>query len=273
MIDPETKIVHHHAFKCGGSTLMWILEHNYPGRVLYVEGVRPGGRISCDRIRPHHGGKGYSAVSSHELAFPGPGEQIGLIHFSLLRDPLDRLLSAYRYQKRTNDIRADMGIEEFIETNFQADNFQARHASMPNPSTGVPGWAPDDRIFDRIESGEILFGLVEYFDQSMLLLEAVARDHGFKFDGAYPSRINASADGVDSDSLLGADLRAFVAEKNAREYRLYETVKQRMLPIFSARCGDKDLQEFASRCARLRDDGVTREVLVPTERDWLYIDA
>lgn len=271
----KVKIVHHHVFKCAGSTLTWILERNFPGVVLYIEGPRTSSsaRITCDQVLPYVADNRYQAVSSHVLAIPKLKGNIGDVHFSLLRDPIERVLSAYRFHKKRKDIGDDVSFEQFVEKNLQADNFQTRHSSMPTSSTGIASWQIDDRIFEKIESGELIFGLVEFFDQSMLLLEAVAKERGFAFDGAYPRKLNMTTDIADSDSVISDDVRAFCARKNALDFELYEIVKKRFLPAFHALYTDLDLQEFASRCERLRNDQDASKVRVPAAREWVHIDV
>jgi hypothetical protein len=274
MSNLKVRIVHHHVFKCAGSTLTWILERNFRGAVLYIEGPRASSsaRITCDQVLPYIADNRYQAVSSHVLALPKPGGNIGDVHFSLLRDPIERVLSAYRFHKKRKDIRDDVTIEQFVEKNLQADNFQTRHSSMPTSSTGAVGWQIDDRIFEKIESGEIIFGLVEYFDHSMLLLEAIARDRGFAFYGAYPRKLNTTTDIADTDKVIPDDLRAFCVHKNALDFKLYETVKKSFLPAFEARFTESDLQVFAVRCERLRNDQNARNVRVPAAREWVHIE-
>jgi hypothetical protein len=274
MGNPKVKIVHHHVFKCAGSTLTWILERNFPSGVLYIEGPRNSSsiRITCDQVRPYIADNSYQAVSSHVLAIPKLGGNIGEVHFSLLRDPIQRVLSAYRFHKKRKDIREDMSINEFVEKNLQADNFQARHSSMPALSTGDVGWQIDDRIYDKIESGEIIFGLVEYFDHSMLLLEAIAKERGFAFDGAYPRKLNTT-DSADADIVIGDELRALCAHRNALDFKLYETVKQRILPVFKARFTESDLQEFTTRCGRLRNDEEAKKIQVPAAKEWFHVEV
>jgi len=276
MTNGNVGIVHHHAFKCAGSTLAWILERNYPGNVLFIEGKGSGDRISCEQVRPYLASHRYQAVSSHLLAIPPLGGNIGDLHIALLRAPIDRVLSAYRFQKKTGDIGGDVSLEAYIETNFQAENFQAKHASMPHPATGIAGWGLDERVYRKIESGELQVGLVEYFDQSMLLLEAEARDRGIPFDGAYPRKINTTTSSGDPDpagAALPDNLKALCAEKNAADSRLYETVKRRLLPAFSARFGESELRDFASRCQQLRADPSAVNVRVPGKKDWVHIEV
>ena len=94
------RIVHHHVFKCAGSTVMWILERNFPGAVLCVEGSSASSRITCAQVLPHVAGNHYQAVSSHVLAIPALGQNIADIHFSMLREPVE---------KRTRGVKEEEG--------------------------------------------------------------------------------------------------------------------------------------------------------------------
>ncbi|MDH3997370.1 MAG: sulfotransferase family protein [Desulfuromonadales bacterium] len=276
------KIVHHHAFKTAGSTMMWILEKNFPGQVLYIEGEKNAGekcrrRLHCDDLPPHLESGAYQAVSSHLLMVPDMGENVGEVHFSLLRDPLERTLSAYHFLKRGGEIDSDMTLAEFCQSNFQAGNFQLHHSSLREDKTPIDDWSINDKIYQKIDSGEIFFGLVEYFDHTMLLLEELLKRHGVKFDGAYTQDFNRTAGKTGRQWQMNDADRKILLEKNARDIELYAYVRHKFLERFHARFGDKDLEDFARRCYRLRrkfnrKKRKPRPVIVPDASQWVHVD-
>jgi hypothetical protein len=84
--------------------------------------------------------------------------------------------------------------------------------------------------------------------------------------------MNITGNKAGSDAIRD-DLRALCVRKNALDYKLYDAVKQRLLSAFEARYGQADLEEFARRCDRLRDDPGIHEVRVTIPQDWLRLDS
>jgi len=271
MINSKVKIVHHHCFKCAGSTVMGILERNYPGNVLYLEGANPGQRFGCEEVLPFLEKRPYEAISSHVMMIPDVGRNIGTIHFTLLRDPVDRVLSSYRFQKRRGYIPRDIDIEEYIETNFQANNFQAKHTSIQEMNNGDDGWEISDRIFAKIEANEIFVGLVEYFNLSMLLLEKLLHNQGVSFDAAYSGELNKTPQKkwVADDT---SRIRQMIAAKNPADIALYEAVEKRLFSQFHADISHQDQERFSKRCAALRRWRWLQWRQVPPESKWLHVE-
>jgi hypothetical protein len=247
------------------------LERNYPSRVLYVEGRRSAQRISNEQIAPLLQGRRYDAVSSHLLTIPKLGERLGAVHVSLLRDPLERIRSAHRFLLRQGAIDANTTLEEFLEGNFQAHNFQARHSAIGCSPEDAADWRFNDQIYRKFESREIFFGLVELFDTCMLLLEQEVAAQGGTFDAAYYGVLNRSP-GVDQASS-GEDLRELCRFYNQHDYDLYDAVKARLLDTIETRISAEDVAAFRQRCRLLRKQAAKGCVpRVPDPKHWVYID-
>lgn len=265
-------IVHHHAFKCAGSTVMWILEKNFRKKVLYIEGRESGQRIFCEDLLPYVKDDSYRAVSSHLLVIPDLGQNIGEVHVSFLRDPVERIVSAYHYFKKRGEIESGKTLKEFCKSNFQADNFQAKHSSIVGSNNSSDKWEINRRIYKKIEAGEIFFGIVEYFDHSMVMLEDLLKRRGIKFDGAYPERQNVSIPEEGPGCEIDGEIRKLIMERNVHDIELYEYVKQRFLDRFYERFEEKDLEPFRLRCAKLkRKWWKIRSVVMPSHEQRVFV--
>ena len=88
------KLIHIHGFKCAGSTLEQILNREFPN-LLKVESSEPGKRLFFEDIPSKI--LNTDAISSHLLS---PSKHKDAIHVTLLRNPLDRLISAWKFETK-----------------------------------------------------------------------------------------------------------------------------------------------------------------------------
>jgi hypothetical protein len=257
-------LVHHHAFKCAGSSVAHILHRTWPQRVLHIEHARPDSRIHIGAVRPFVEAGDYAAVSSHLLTMPRPGEQIAPVHFGLVRDPLDRILSAYRF---VQDRWAEGGFERFQhELEHQVASFQCRHLGVP---TGDPG---DDWHLDLdavpLDSSHVLIGLVERFDDSMFLLERRLAALGCAFDGSHGHACNVGSGPLHE---LPADTLQQLRERNVEDYELVRRVGCALDAELEAVDPDgSGRAEFRARC-RARA-AIEEPYLVPDPSGWIYLE-
>jgi len=270
------KIVHHHAFKSAGSTVMWILERNFPEQVLYIEGETPIQRIYCEDVSPYIDNKKYKAVSSHLLTIPEIGKNIADIHFSLLRDPVERTVSAYHFFIKRGDIDNTISLEEFCQTDFQSDNFQMKHSSIKDNDTPKGEWGMNRKIYEKIDSGEVFFGLVEYFDHTMLMLDDFFAKNGTTFDGAYPQILNRSSHKKSQKWTIDDKVMDIILRRNESDIELYNYAKKIFLHNFQECFEEKDLDSYRHRCAVLkrkfdRKWWKPRPVIVPDHTKWVRI--
>ena len=221
-----TRIVHHHIFKNAGTTIDWILERNFPGQVLHMEGSDPGARLRPEKVQavaarhPDH-----RAISSHSLPLPSPKDAWAAIHLSVLRDPIERYASIYRFERSreiassANQAAQELGFRDYchwwlkqrsgIWTNWQtrcctpqrgglraARRLEALirkvvgKGSQPSGLSGrrlsrLPGWDAD---LDLALSAALETGFVfttDRFDQGLILLEEILRGQGIELNASY----------------------------------------------------------------------------------------
>ncbi|MCU0836439.1 MAG: hypothetical protein MUC77_18710 [Chromatiaceae bacterium] len=219
-----TLIAHHHIFKNAGTTIDWILERNFPGQVLHVEGTDPGGRLRPRQVRnaaaryPDH-----RAVSSHSFPLPSRGQAWARVHLSVLRDPIDRYASIYRFERSreidhpANRAARELGLEAYCQ--WWLDNpsgiwldwqtrcctpqygaaaavrrlqtrLRRRWGAPPSGlsgrhASGLEGWDADLDLAVEAALETALVFTVDRFDQGLVLLEALMRDGGTPFDASY----------------------------------------------------------------------------------------
>lgn len=242
--NPVTLIVHHHIFKNAGTTIDWILERNFPGQVLHMEGSDPGARLRPHKVRaaaalyPDH-----RAISSHSFPFPSPRDVWARVHLSVLRDPIERYASIYRFERSreidhpANQAAREHGFAAFCQwwldnpsgiwTNWQARCCTPQFAAPVNaeglvvetskPSTGgdgdpdqggrstsgLPGWDLDLDLALRAVLETGFVFPLDRFDEGLILLEERLRPEGVPFDASY-IRQNVSRSELDQGDRFDA---------------------------------------------------------------------
>lgn len=256
-------VAHHHGFKCAGSTVVHLLNRNWPQRVLHIEHRVVDRRIHCAQIREHAASKGLVAATSHLLTMPRPGEELAHVHFGLVRDPIARLVSAYKF---VPEERKQGGFLGFVAANeHHACNFHVRHLTTPEPDG--KGWsARPDAV--PLGAPRVLIGLVERFADSMFLLEHRLRAVGCAFDGSVGAAQNVgSGDAPQLDPAAMARLR----EQNALDYELYARVGAAMdAELLAVDADGSGRAEHRRRCERRAGEKETYLGVGPT--GWTYLE-
>jgi hypothetical protein len=261
-------LVHHHTFKCAGSTFNWILQRNFPGNVLHVEGESDQQRITCAQVARHLEGSACQAVSSHLLAMPARDLGIGALHVAFARDPIERLWSSHYFFDRRGDFDPPHTFEQFCRGSIEWNgNFQVRHLSVPSVDSwrDEEGWAllPDTIDLDRADA---FIGVVELFDESMVILEHRLKALGIRFNGAYLKPLNTS--GKPERPPLSDDFTAFLFEHTRLDRRLHEDATARLRDaLLEIDRGGRKLRQFKRRRARLQSS-LAGTVRVPGASAW-----
>lgn len=169
---------------------MWILEKNFPNKVLYVESMHGNARLNYSKIESILNKGDYSAVSSHLIARPGQSHSLKKpLAITFLRDPAKRLISAYEFQRATDSLKeGDVNFRAFLTRLRQSpvSNYQTRLLSPQRWSKNGPrnGWDLNPRAIN-LDDENLFVGTVEMFDQSMVLLEEWLAARGITFDASY----------------------------------------------------------------------------------------
>jgi hypothetical protein len=213
----RTVILHFHLFKNAGTSVDQVLRRNFGERWVTAEfptDTDDNSAAVADWIRAHPQAV---AFSTHTALGPVPEiEGVRVVSLMMLRDPIARVRSAYRFERlqeadtwgaelaKVHDLDGYVRARLARRGDRQCRNFQThRLASL------VPGDAPElDRAVKGLSQLSVV-GLVEDFDGAMVRLANSVR-------GAFPDfswqsvQANRSAPGAPSvqDSAVDAVLRA-----------------------------------------------------------------
>src|SRR5688500_14297279 len=180
--DPTVIFVH--IPKAGGTTLNRILQRQFPPQSVYRLGVRgpamerlaampPADRARL-RLFTGHVGYGLHALLPQAATY-----------VTMLRDPVARVVSGYRYVQRTPEhahhqavVAGRMSLTDFVQSGISkilVDNGQTRILSgEPEAGHAIPFGACTPELLARAQANLdkhfAWVGLLERFDESVLLL-------------------------------------------------------------------------------------------------------
>lgn len=260
----QVSVAHHHGFKCAGSSVVHVLNRNWPQRVLHVEHRSTDRRIHCEQVRHLTATGDHVALTSHLLTMPAPGQALAHVHFALLRDPLARLVSAYRFAPEE---RRFGGFREFVHaTAHYASDYHVRQLAVPGRDGN--GWEARPEAVPLGAPG-VLIGLVERFADSMFLLEQRLAAAGIAFDGSVGAAHNA---GSTCDFALDDDVVAAVHRLSAGDYALRERVAAAMdAELAMVDADGKGRAEHRLRCAARAEGREHYLGLGPNA--WVYVES
>ncbi|MDJ0630820.1 MAG: sulfotransferase family 2 domain-containing protein [Rhodobacter sp.] len=228
----RTVILHYHLFKNAGTSVDRILKDNFPGRWETAE--FPGrGRNNTELVTQWIQSKPDAvAFSSHTMLGPIPRiDGVRVISMLLLRDPVQRIRSAYQFERR--QVADNFGAVLAKETGFDGyvrvrlslpHDRQCRNFQTSRLAALVPGPEPEiDRAIKALQQISVL-GFVEAFDAAM---EALRRQLAPVYPGFRARRVRAnvsdSAGAPELSGRPGIDKR--LRHANGDDLRLLEAAR------------------------------------------------
>ena len=268
-------ILHGHIFKNAGTTFDWSLQKNFGKNFLDHRKdllMRSEGRGHIEELLTTK--QALCAVSSHHMTRDLPDMPgVSFIQTYLLRHPLERIRSVYDFERtqrgRTPGAKAakSKSFKDYVEWRMLPKvahtirNYQTLYLA------GIHGLASERELAlhyfpDALEAvrGDSLIGLVERYDESMVVLEDTLKECFADIDLAYVAQnVSKSKRGkkpppdpvANTLEELG-DLQRTVIDKNSFDLALYQLVSERLdSRILDIARFDEKLEDFRERCQRL----------------------
>jgi hypothetical protein len=269
-------LLHGHIFKNAGTTFDWALHKNFGKNFLdHREDklMRAEGRTHLAELCTAE--PDLCALSSHHMTRDLPEiESLQFIQVYLLRHPIERVRSVYDFERaqqgltpgakaaKSKSFRDYVAWRMLPTVAHTIRNYQtlylAGHHSLADDEQIATKCFPDAMAAVNKFS---LIGLVERYDESMVMLEESLRESFPALDLAYVAqnvskgkrRKKAPLDGVARTLEDLGDLQRTIIDKNSFDLALYQMAVQR----FDARITHIDqfsdkLADFQERCQRLR---------------------
>ena len=229
MSDERTIILHYHLFKNAGTSVDAILKKNFADRWVTREFPTKGGNNTAlveDWIRETPEAIAYS---SHTMMGPIPQvEGVRVISFMLLRDPIERIKSAYRFERNQQAetwgarLAKEHDFEGYVRARLaRPGDRQCRNFQTKRLASIVPG--PGDEIdrariaLDRLS----IIGLVERFDDAVNALEVSVAEAYPRFSSPSIRTNTTSSSNHESD----ASLNNLLLNANSHDLDVLDTAK------------------------------------------------
>ena len=233
----RTVILHYHLFKNAGTSLDQILKRNFADRWVTAEfRMPPAGNTDevADWIRANPEAV---AFSTHTALGPVPQiDGVRVVSVMLLRDPVERVMSAYRFERHQQaetwgaELAKQHDLEGYVRTRLsrrgdrQCRNFQThRLASLVPPSADCAD--PElDRALQAMDEVTVL-GLVERFDDAVRHLATEIRDDCPDFS---PLTARANTTTRSPETAMEQRVRVLLEEVNGDDWALLKAARRRV---------------------------------------------
>ncbi|TXS91338.1 hypothetical protein FV139_16540 [Parahaliea maris] len=269
-------LLHGHIFKNAGTTLDWALQRSFGPRFLYhQEEVEMRNRGEKRLAEVIFSAPDLTALSSHHMPIP----TFRLANFCfhslyLLRHPLRRAISVYSFERRqdvqTRGAKAAkrMGLQDYLRWRLEPDvpntvrNYQTAYLAGCHRQFLDAGEMAS--LFGEAQTalGKLsLVGLVERFDDSMVLFETLLRPWFPDIDLAYVTQNRSQVSG--EAGTLGefsspveemGKLAPAMVDANAYDLALYQLVSDKLDHAINGITGfEEKLRKFQERCMSVKD--------------------
>lgn len=225
------KILFDHLPKCGGSTLNAYLEKHYPGEKIFsTDGLGPSKSVKFFKSLPEKTRHQYCLIKGH-----GANELLdyadhSCLKVTVLRDPVERIISHYYYAKRKPNHylyskihESSMSLRDYASSDLSGElrNWYTTHFSgMPvdiaeeNPETSV------SKAADTLLKCYDVVGLLEDFSAFIKRLRKEA-NLIYKYDN---NRVNVTENRLSIEDIPQSTIRK-IEEVNHLDIALYSRIK------------------------------------------------
>lgn len=256
---PTQTLIFLHIPKTAGTTLHQIMDRHYRlDQIYWVHATQVAESITAFKQFPEEKRQQFKLIKGH-MGF-GLHQYVSqpCTYFTLLRDPVKRIISHYYHVLRTPNhylhqivTEKQMDLKAFVSSgiSLELDNGQTRLIAATNGDE-------DERIEFGCATTDLLdtakqhllnhfsvVGTMEEFDKTLLLLQ---KKLGWK--NIYYARQNTGKNKTTKKSAISSDTLAAIQQQNALDIELYEFAQQRLNQQIEAECStfEQELEAFKS---------------------------
>lgn len=225
------KILFDHLPKCGGSTLDAYLEAHYPKRKIFsTDGLNSTESVRLFKDLPKKNRHGYSLVKGHLANELFDYVDPTCLKVTVLRDPIERIISHYYYAKRSPDHymytfihNSVMSLEDYACSNLSGElrNWYTTHFS------GLPLDVAEENPEKSIaKAAEVLlnrYNIIGFLDNFPLLIENIRKQGNLRYE--YKNNmVNVTKDRPRTESIPQSTVKK-IEQGNSLDIVLYRRVR------------------------------------------------
>ena len=267
-------VIHNHLFKNAGSTIDWALKKNF-GSSFVDHRQDDLMRQGASYLGPYLEAKTkVAALSTHHLVLPLPVlKNIRLLVMTMFRHPIERVTSVYNFERKQKCnstpgvIHArKLTIGDYIRWRLKPEvgatirNFHSRRMlPFRKPQREDLSFSDSEFIKVSVKNMDML-GIVDRFDESMVLFEETLRKHFPDIDLSYTAQnIGQKADESRETRLawleaeIGRGTYDLLVQKNKHDIELYDFMSEEFQRrVDGVEDFAKKLESFKTRCLKHR---------------------
>lgn len=271
--DNRVVIVHNHLFKNAGSSIDWTLKQNFgDGFIDHRDDSKM--REGAKYLGPYLTKNTFiNAISSHHLTLPLPTlKDVKLLQLMMFRHPIERVTSVYNYERKQKNSTTPgatharkLDLKDYILWRMETGvgptirNFHVV-SSIPNRKKGKLVIGGEIELAMQEVVNIPLLGLVEMFDESMVLFEETLREYfptinlSYKMQNINQDRNIPLHQRIEAlENEIGKEVFDLLMEKNREDMILYDFAvdelkkRREVTPDFLMK-----LRDFNERCSTFR---------------------
>lgn len=205
-----------HIPKTGGTTLSHILRKQYESNKIYDHGYLKGEKKDFNQLLEEEK-KNIKAVCGHfsygvHQFFPQPSR-----YFTMLRDPVDRVISSYYFLKNFKgkgyELVKTMTLEQFVEKHPEAHNLQTLMLSGLSLERNI------EKAKDHLRKFPVI-GITERFNESVFLIKKE-----FNWQDIDYQRLNITKNRLLKQEISDTTIR-LIERHNLLDIELYHLAQQ-----------------------------------------------
>ena len=242
---PRIVVIHNHVFKNAGTTLDWALKRTF-GNHFVDHRDNDLMRQGADYLGPYlQENPNILALSTHHLVFPLPQlDNIELKQLMMFRHPIERVSSVYHFERNQiidtpGTIHArKLSLGDYITWRMRSDvgaTIRNNHARKMLPPRKLGQERLEESEMRTLKSHLLnldMLGLVERFDESLVLFEEFLRRYFPKIDLSYVPQNIRQAEQSNLEGRLaklkleiGEDVFEMLEKNNEADLQLYRWAK------------------------------------------------
>jgi len=265
-------VIHNHLFKNAGSSIDWALKKNFSSSFVdhrQDDLMRQG----ASYLGPYLEGKvKVRALSTHHLVLPLPElKKVHLLVMTMFRHPIERVTSVYNFERKQKCnstpgvIHArKLPIADYIRWRLRPEvggtirNFHARRMLPFKKSCREDFCFSDIELIEASVKNMDMLGIVDKFDESMVLFEETLRKYFSDIDLSYVPQNIGQKVGESKEARLawleaeiGRETYELLVQRNKHDIGLYDYIQEEFQRrVDGVENFSEKLESFKKRCLK-----------------------